>query len=260
MEVNHLPYQCRVRRISLQESPNARTEIPDSVNCSFSDEDAGKFYIRKNVKIEIGKLLGAGGFGAVYEGKCLGRKIALKKLHRNTKNKHAVNESFLAEKVVLALKHRNIVRILAATEMSNLKTDKLVVMEFAGHKNLLNVINNENEKISKLRRLKFATDIVNALYFIHKLNIVHLDVKPANIMVTVHDTCKLGDFGCCKVINNGNDSPTTPTNSYLTGTLAYRSPELLKGKLLLFWFLNDYFDTQCEKGAIPRSWIARNCF
>jgi len=49
-------------------------------------------------------------------------------------------------------------------------------------------------------------------------------------MVNYKNTCKLGDFGCCKVLGeNGQGSPTTPTNSYLTGTLAYRSPELLKG-------------------------------
>lgn len=49
-------------------------------------------------------------------------------------------------------------------------------------------------------------------------------------MVTYRNTCKLGDFGCCKILgSDGQGSPTTPTNSYLTGTLAYRSPELLKG-------------------------------
>ena len=215
---------------------SSRNSIPDEVSCSFTeDESEDNFYQNKTVKLEIGKLLGSGGFGSVFEGKCLGRKIALKKLHHNIKNPHAASESFQAEKTVMSLHHRNIVRILAATDATKeLKSEKLVLMEFAGQRNLLSVINEEREKITPFQRIKFATDIANGLNYIHKLNIVHLDVKPANIMVSYKNTCKLGDFGCCKILpDNGEGSPTTPTNSYLTGTLAYRSPELLKGEFYL---------------------------
>lgn len=220
------------RRSSRSSLNSSRSSIPDELNCSFTqDGSTDTMYRSKNIKLEVGKLLGAGGFGTVFEGKCLGRKIALKKLHHNSKNPHAMSESFQAEKAVMSLRHRNIVRILAATNISReLQYERLVVMEYAGQRNLLSLINDENEKITTFRRIRFATDIVNALHYIHKLNIAHLDLKPANIMVTYRNTCKLGDFGCCKILgSDGQGSPTTPTNSYLTGTLAYRSPELLKG-------------------------------
>ena len=215
---------------------------PNVVNCSFSKDSSPDYmYQHKNMKLEIGKFLGSGGFGSVFEGRCFGRKIALKRIHQNLKNPHAIKESFLAEKAAMSLKHRNIVHIIAASDITKeFNSERLVLMEYAGDRNLLSIINDENEKISEFERLKYASDIANALYYIHKQNIAHLDVKPANIMVSFKNLCKLGDFGCCKVLpESGEGSPTTPTNSYLTGTLAYRSPELLKGNLCsnLFIFL-----------------------
>lgn len=225
---------CRSRKSSRSSLSSSRTSLPDEVNCSFSsDSSEDRFYRNKMLKLEVGKLLGSGGFGSVFEGRCSGRKIAVKRLHNNIKNPNVVKESFQAEKAVMSLKHRNIVRVLATTKRSKefKSTNSFVIMEYAGHRNLLSVLNDETERITTFGRIKYATDIANALHYIHKLNIVHLDIKPANIMVTAKNTCKLGDFGCCKILpESGQGSPTTPTSSNLTGTLAYTSPELLKGK------------------------------
>jgi len=235
-----MPCTCKRRRNSSSTTTtersslnSSRTSIPDEFDCSFSSESSDDvFYQNKTLKMKMGRLLGSGGFGSVFEGKCAGRKVAVKKLHQNQKNPYAIAESFHAERAVMSLKHRNIVRILATTMNSKaLESDRFVLMEYAGNRNLLSLLNDEKTRITRLNRLRYATDIANALHYIHKLNIVHLDVKPANIIVTLKNTCKLGDFGCCKILQeHGVGSPTTPTNSSLTGTLAYTSPELLKGE------------------------------
>ena len=54
----------------------------------------------------------------------------------------------------------------------------------------------------------------------------HLDLKPANILVT-QQSCKLADFGCSEYIPK--DPSVKREKSLLTGTYAYRAPELLKG-------------------------------
>ena len=180
--------------------------------------------------LAMGKLLGSGGFGSVYEGIYRGRKVAVKKLHVNRKNPHAIAESFLAEVSVVSLRHKNIVRVLAVSTMEVSSRDIYIIMEYAGNRNLHNVIDSEKERITDHRRDRYAMDIASALSYIHQRRVAHLDLKPANILVTCQDTCKLGDFGCSKILpEDGQCSPATPTNSFLTGTLSYRAPELLKG-------------------------------
>ncbi|EDO38327.1 predicted protein [Nematostella vectensis] len=181
--------------------------------------------------LNIGKLLGSGGFGSVFEGKYRGKKVAVKKLHVNSKNPRAVLQSFQAETSIMSFRHPNIVRTLAATSGELPLGRRLIVMEFAGNKTLRTIINCEKEVIDESRRLKFACHLCSALEFIHEREIAHLDVKPANILVDDHDLCKLSDFGCSQVVGDSDENlPVSPTYSYLTGTFAYRAPELLKGE------------------------------
>ena len=181
--------------------------------------------------LSIGKLLGSGGFGSVYEGCYKGRKVAVKKLHFNCKNPHAMTESFFAEASAVSLRHKNLVRVLAVSTFNSSSHDIFIIMEYAGNKNLHHVIDCDKERMTDHRRDRFAMDIASALCYIHQRKVAHLDLKPANILVTCQDSCKLGDFGCSKILpEDGLCSPATPTNSFLTGTLSYRAPELLKGE------------------------------
>lgn len=179
-------------------------------------------------ELQLGRLLGSGGFGCVYEARYRGERLAVKKLHRGTKNERAAQESFEAEGSILHFNHPNIVRSLAVlTLWSNVRC---IIMEFAGERNLQSVINDTAlEELDRIRRIKFSLDIANALHFAHQQGIAHLDLKPGNVLVTTEDRCKLADFGCCRAVEV-NDKPSSPTKSNLTGTYAYRAPELLKGE------------------------------
>ncbi|XP_015769440.1 PREDICTED: serine/threonine-protein kinase mos-like [Acropora digitifera] len=180
--------------------------------------------------VQIAKPLGSGGFGTVYEGKFRGRKVAVKKMNTNSKNPRAVLQSFQAETSIASFCHPHIVRTLAASSSDRPLSERMIVMEFAGPRTLRNILDNEKEIIDEERRLKFASHVTLALEFIHARDIAHLDVKPANLLVDSKDVCKLGDFGCSQVVDDGDNLPASPTYSYLTGTFAYRAPELLKGE------------------------------
>lgn len=182
--------------------------------------------------VHLGRVLGSGGFGTVYEGKYRGKKVAVKKLHANSRSPRAMLQSFQAETTVMSFSHPNIIKTLAASSTELPLSTRMIVMEFAGSKTLRNIINDEKELIDERRRLNFGLHLASALEFIHEREIAHLDVKPANILVDDHDVCKLGDFGCSQIVVEGDDNlPASPTYSYLTGTFAYRAPELLKGEI-----------------------------
>lgn len=174
---------------------------------------------------------GCGGFGYVYEGTYKGTKVAVKKMHSNRRNRMIALESLRAELFVVRmnLNHPNIVRTLGTTS-SGREVDDLpfLVMEFAGSRDLQDIINHPEEEISAFRRLKYGQGIGRALEYTHDKGIVHLDVKPANVIVDEKDVCKLGDFGCAQRIGECCDNEFTPSPS-ITGTTVYRAPELLKG-------------------------------
>ena len=190
----------------------------------YSSIYGGKFNAND---LQVGRLLGSGGFGSVYEARYRGERLAVKKLHRGTKNERAAQESFEAEGSILHFNHPNIVRSLAVlTLWGNVRC---IIMEFAGERNLQSVINDPFEELGRNRRVQFALDISTALQFSHLQGLAHLDLKPGNVLVTAEDHCKLADFGCCRAVEE-NDKPASPTKSNLTGTYAYRAPELLKGE------------------------------
>jgi len=185
---------------------------------------------RVDVKeVKVIRLLGSGGFGSVFEAMYNNCKVALKKFHTNTRNKKAAMQSFQAElhQEVLSLSHPNIVRVLAANVAQSLEDQPCIIMEFVSTRNLQHLLDDTDEKIDFKRRVKFAYEVASALEYVHENNIAHLDLKPANVLITNDGSCKLTDFGCCQVLQ---EKPNTPSRSYLTGTFAYRAPELLKGE------------------------------
>ncbi|EDO37475.1 predicted protein [Nematostella vectensis] len=180
-------------------------------------------------EVTILKVLGSGGFGTVHEGIYRNQRIALKRLHTNTKNKKAAMQSFQAEcrNEVLSLDHPNIIKTLAVSSAFTLEDEPCLLMEFVSTRTLQHVIDDTNEKMDFARKLRVNSEISNALVYIHNSGIVHLDLKPANVLIADDGSCKIGDFGCCQFVD---DQPNTPTRSYLTGTFAYRAPELLRGE------------------------------
>jgi len=185
-------------------------------------------------QIEIGEKLGSGGFGTVFAVRYCSRQLALKKLHRiNTK---AGRESFEAEASTKHLRHPNIVRTLSVFTMDE---SACILMEFVSKRTLQSVITDvDTEQMPEERRLRFSLDIARGLGYAHSRGIAHLDIKPTNILITKDDVCKIGDFGCCQSMKvSGNEIPMSPTKSNLTGTYAYRAPELFRG---------EYATPQCD--------------
>ncbi|NWH91820.1 MOS kinase, partial [Aegithalos caudatus] len=186
--------------------------------------------------------LGSGGFGSVYKATYHGATVAVKQVKKSSKNRLASRQSFWAELNVAQLQHDNVVRVVAASTCAPASENSLgtIIMEYVGNITLHHVIygtgdawkQGEDEEGRKALSMEetvcYSCDIMTGLAFLHSRDIVHLDLKPANVFITEQGACKIGDFGCSQKLEKGLSQSARVCQQ--GGTYTHRAPELLKGE------------------------------
>jgi CHASE2 domain-containing sensor protein len=180
-------------------------------------------------RYQVEKELGKGAMGVVYQGKDpkIGRVVAIKTM--------ALAQEFEAEELADVkarffreaetagrLNHPNIVTIFDAGEEHDLA---YIAMEFLKGRDLV-PYTKPGALLPVEKAVSIAARVADALGYAHRQNVVHRDVKPANVMYEPEsDTVKVTDFGIARI----TDSSKTKTGMVL-GTPSYMSPEQLAGK------------------------------
>jgi len=197
--------------------------------------------------------LGKGSFGSVfaadfYEKKRRGpRKLVIKIIQTNTskKYKEQLYNSFLAELNVKGLRHPNLITQLGHNECDNFSKNAFIIYELCGTMNLKQFLIDSDRILTISKRKSMSLDLIKAIEYIHSNNIIHMDIKPANIIVTNSLICKLTDFGCSVKLNKPSlfESQTEvealnlnqfEDNRWTAGTWYYRAPELFRGDKTFF--------------------------
>lgn len=179
--------------------------------------------------------LGRGGMGTVYlaEDSRLNRKVALKFLSSEFVTDTWGKRQLIKEaQAVAMLDHPNICAVYGFDEIED---HSFIVMQFIEGETLADLIRKKSPDTEKIVGL--AQQIVSALREAHAHGIIHRDIKPKNIMVTPTGQAKVLDFGLAKTMRKRLEDATESISNLsrdglLVGTIAYMSPEQLRGEKL----------------------------
>uniref|UniRef100_A0A6B2L3M2 Protein kinase domain-containing protein n=1 Tax=Arcella intermedia TaxID=1963864 RepID=A0A6B2L3M2_9EUKA len=180
--------------------------------------------------------MGAGVSTEVYRGFCRGKEVAVKLLLNKFDEKNL--ESFRKECQVLKgiLNHPNLLLFMGAClDAGSYK----IVMEWAANGSLQSLILDKKIKLSFTRKITMLKDICKGMNWLHtsKPPVLHLNLKPSNILLSSNYTIKIADYGLAQ-----------NQKSISNNAVIYVAPELLKGDTatskadvfsygMLSWFL-----------------------
>lgn len=177
----------------------------------------------KNVTKNFSNKLGEGGFGSVFQGTLpSGSEVAVKHLD----GFGPVKKSFIAEvQTIGSIHHFNLVSLVGFCAE---KFSRLLVYEYMPNGSLDRWIFNKIPELAlgwQIRK-KIILDIAKGLAYLHEecnQKIIHLDIKPQNILLDENFNAKVSDFGLSKLI--GRDQSQVITT--MRGTPGYMAPEWL---------------------------------
>lgn len=174
-------------------------------------------------KFEVLGIVGEGAYGVVL--KCRHKDtneiVAIKKFKDSEENEE-VKETTLRElKMLRTLKQENIVELKEAFR----RRGKLYLVFEYVEKNMLELLEELPNGVPTEKARSYIYQLIKAIHWCHKHDIVHRDIKPENLLISSDDVLKLCDFGFARNLSEGTDANYTE----YVATRWYRSPELLLG-------------------------------
>eukprot|EP00475_Leptophrys_vorax_P043891 TRINITY_DN8592_c0_g1_i1.p1 TRINITY_DN8592_c0_g1~~TRINITY_DN8592_c0_g1_i1.p1 ORF type:complete len:368 (-),score=99.23 TRINITY_DN8592_c0_g1_i1:34-1137(-) len=193
-----------MKRLEEENRELQQARVATSLGFRLSDVDS------KRLKNEI--LIGKGGFKDVYECKLDNRSVAVAKI-RGISTREEMSRRHLREVKTFALAagHPNFIQLEGWTR------EGWLVLEYCPH-----TLKSIQSSLSFEQKMSCGLEICRGLAFLHRLGIVHGDMKPENIMMSSNGVAKLSDFGFSYDVNSSSVSMA----SQLGGTARYQAPEL----------------------------------
>ena len=201
----------------------------------------------RNVKevYEQQEQVGEGTYGKVYKAKdrATGRIVALKKIKMTNEREGFPITALREIRILQQMSHPAIVELVEvatskATDHNKNKGTVFMAFEYLDH-DLTGLMDTPGVNVTRMHIKVWMKAILSGLVYIHKKNILHRDIKGANLLIDNDNNLKIADWGLARLVKNavqskGKDGTMNKHTQNLTNrvvTLWYRAPELLLGAL-----------------------------
>ncbi|XP_044958428.1 cysteine-rich receptor-like protein kinase 42 [Hordeum vulgare subsp. vulgare] len=185
-------------------------------------------------------IIGRGGYAVVHKAVLDNGTVAVKKLS----NTHMNEKLFLREvECLMKAKHRNIVRFLGYCSdtqgnifdydgkkiMADVR-QRLLCYEYLRKGSLDNYIKDSLGELKWRKRYHIIKGICDGLNYLHENYILHLDLKPGNILLDDDMMPKITDFGSSRCLEKGQ---TRVITKHVAGTIGYLAPECYRSEITI---------------------------
>ncbi|KAG7391686.1 hypothetical protein PHYPSEUDO_003760 [Phytophthora pseudosyringae] len=172
-----------------------------------------------------GTSIGAGSYGTVYlaRDEDTGSLMAVKEILISEETDTAIREATREVELLRSLKHENIVKYLGC-HVDNVAQTLSIFTEWVPGGSLEHnrKLFGGNERVVR----RFTQQLLSGVAYLHSKNIIHHDIKPANILVDQNGVVKIADFGSSRLITSATMANSSTRS--LHGTPNYMAPEVIK--------------------------------
>jgi serine/threonine protein kinase len=181
--------------------------------------DASEWEISE-AQLNFHDKIASGAFGVLYRGHYCGQEVAIKVLKTGEKaSQEEVHREFAQELSILRkVRHKNIVQLIGAMT----KPPRLcLVTEFMKGGSALQFLH-KHAPLKQPQLLRLALGVALGMDYLHKVNVVHRDLKTANLLMDENEVVKVADFGVARVKSTDGSQMTAET-----GTYRWMAPEVI---------------------------------
>ncbi|CAN1175817.1 Serine/threonine-protein kinase STY17 [Linum perenne] len=184
---------------------------------SPAHEKSGEWEIDQRL-LKHEEKIASGSYGDLYRGVYLGQDVAIKVLRSEHLNSSQVDEFSHEVAILREVQHINVVQFVGAcTEYPNL----CIVTEYMPGGSLYDYLHKNHDSLKLSQLLKFAIDVSKGMEYLHQNNIIHRDLKTANLLMDADNVVKVADFGIARFQNQGGVMTAE------TGTYRWMAPEVI---------------------------------
>ncbi|KAJ9444126.1 Mitogen-activated protein kinase kinase kinase 2 [Diplonema papillatum] len=177
--------------------------------------------IKKTIHWTRCQMLGQGAHGKVYKGLLqeTGEFVAVKQVEFSTKDPNVQFRIKALQREIEIMKHLNHEHIVRYFFTESVNNSVNIFMEFVPGGSLQNLLGSSGP-LQESTVVQYTYQILVGVAYLHMMNVIHRDIKGANVLLTVEGLIKLADFGASSIINSGIED--------VQGTPYWMAPEVIQ--------------------------------